>query len=108
MARHCRPLAAPNYVVGLNTTTSLAFWKFHVDWTTPRIPHSLARRALPSPPMRRPAAGGTCIPQSGTTNQLDSLADGQCIVWPIATSAATNRSSSTMRSQWQLGWHALV
>src|SRR5262249_42854774 len=29
------PAGEPNLVVGLNTTSSLAYWKFHVDWTTP-------------------------------------------------------------------------
>ena len=29
------PAGAPNYVVGLGTTSSLVSWKFHVDWTTP-------------------------------------------------------------------------
>jgi len=30
------PAGAPNYVLGLGaTSSSLAFWKFHVDWNTP-------------------------------------------------------------------------
>src|SRR2546430_5284581 len=30
------PAGSPNYVLGLGATSStLAFWKFHVDWTTP-------------------------------------------------------------------------
>ena len=31
------PAGSPNYVVSLGTgTNDLAYWKFHVDWTTPR------------------------------------------------------------------------
>jgi hypothetical protein len=69
------PSGSPNYVVGLDTTTTLAFWKFHVDWantanTTFTGPTSLAVASY-----AQACGGGTCIPQSGTTQQLDSLAD---------------------------------
>jgi len=50
------PAGSPNYVVALNTTTSLAFWKFHVDGRRPRTPPSPARRASPWRPTPRPAA----------------------------------------------------
>ena len=37
MAATRAPSGSPNYVVGLGATASntLAYWKFHVDWTTP-------------------------------------------------------------------------
>ncbi|MDT5025765.1 MAG: hypothetical protein QOE61_2191, partial [Micromonosporaceae bacterium] len=66
-----------NTVVALGTTsTTLAYWKFHVDWTTP------ANTTFTGPSTLTVAAyttacgtSGTCIPQSGTTQQLDSLSD---------------------------------
>src|SRR3954471_24963362 len=70
------PAGAPNAVVGLGTTsTTLATWKFHVDWTTP------ANTTFTGPVTMMVAAyteacgtSGTCIPQSGG-GSLDSLSD---------------------------------
>jgi hypothetical protein len=69
------PLGAPNYLLSFGTN-SLQLWKFHVDWTTP------ANSTLGSPTIVPVAAfsaacsgGGACIPQSGTSTKLDSLAD---------------------------------
>jgi len=69
------PAGSPNYVMSF-ATNSLQLWKFHVDWTTP------ANTTLTGPTNVPVAAfspacngGGTCIPQAGTTQQLDSLAD---------------------------------
>jgi hypothetical protein len=69
------PSGSPNYVLGLDTSTSLAFWKFHVDWantsnTTFTGPSSIAVASY-----AEACGGATCIPQSGTSQQLDSLAD---------------------------------
>jgi hypothetical protein len=69
------PAGSPNYVVALNTTTSLAFWKFHVNWTTPSSSTFTGPTSLAVASYAQACGGGTCIPQSGTTNQLDSLAD---------------------------------
>ena len=69
------PAGAPNYVVSLDTTTSLAFWKFHVDWTTPGNSTFTGPSSIAVASYAQACGGGTCIPQSGTTNQLDSLAD---------------------------------
>ena len=72
------PSGSPNYVVGLGATASntIAYWKFHVDWTTSANstftgPTELAVGTYDE----ACSGGGTCIPQSGTTQQLDSLAD---------------------------------
>ncbi len=68
------PVGAPNYLINFGTN-SLNLWKFHVDWTTPANttltgPTNIAVAAF------SPACGGaTCITQSGTNNNLDSLAD---------------------------------
>src|SRR5207302_11310707 len=66
------------YVLALGATDGfLAFWKFHVDWTT------LANTTLTGPTMLTTApytlpcgdTGGTCVPQAGTSQQLDTLGD---------------------------------
>jgi hypothetical protein len=68
------PAGAPNYMVNFGSN-SLNVWKFHVDWsntanTTLTGPTSLAVAAF------APACGGgTCIPQAGVSQKLDSLAD---------------------------------
>jgi hypothetical protein len=71
------PAGEASTVVALGTTsTTLAFWKFHVDFATPANstftgPNTLTVASYTA------ACGtsGTCIPQSGTTQQLDSLSD---------------------------------
>src|SRR5256712_4119558 len=69
------PTGSPNYLIALGTTSSLATWKYHVDWATPSnstfsLPTSLAVASY-----SEACGGGTCIPQSGTTQRLNSLAD---------------------------------
>ena len=70
------PAGAPNYVVGLGTTTTtLAYWKFHVDWTTPASSTFTGPTTLTVPSYTEACgASGTCIPQSGG-GSLDSLSD---------------------------------
>ena len=69
------PAGSPNFLLSF-ATNSLQLWKFHVDWTTPAN-STLTGPATISVASFSPACGGggTCIPQSGTTQQLDSLAD---------------------------------
>ncbi len=69
------PAGSPNYYVNFGNN-SLNLWKFHVDFVTP------ANSTLTGPTNIPVAAfsaacggGGTCIPQSGTSQLLDSLAD---------------------------------
>ncbi len=69
------PAGSPNYLLALNTTTSLGLWKFHVDWTTPSNSTFTGPTSIPVASYAEACGGGTCIPQSGTTTQLDSLAD---------------------------------
>jgi hypothetical protein len=69
------PSGSPNYVVALDTTTTLAFWKFHVDWTTPSNSTFSGPASIAVASYAQACNGGTCVPQSGTTQQLDSLAD---------------------------------
>jgi hypothetical protein len=70
------PTGSPNYVVALGaSSTQLAYWKFHTDWTTPSNTTLTGPTALTVASYAQACGGGTCIPQAGTTQQLDSLAD---------------------------------
>ncbi|HET8908075.1 MAG TPA: hypothetical protein VFN11_14035 [Ktedonobacterales bacterium] len=69
------PAGTPNLMMNFGSN-SLNLWKFHVDWATP------ANTTLTGPiniPVANFSAacngGGSCIPQPGTSNKLDSLAD---------------------------------
>ena len=68
------PAGSPNYLVNLGSS-SLNVWKFKVDWTTPANTTLSAANNVPVTAFAAACGGGTCIPQSGTSNQLDSLAD---------------------------------
>ena len=70
------PAGSPNYIVGLGAApNSLAFWKFHVDWTTPASSSFTGPMTLATAAYSEACGGGRCIPQSGTTQRLDSLGD---------------------------------
>ena len=70
------PAGSPNYIVALGATTaSLATWEFHVDWTTPANSTFTGPVSITVPAYAEACGGDTCIPQSGTANQLDTLAD---------------------------------
>jgi hypothetical protein len=70
------PTGAPNTIVSLGTGTSdLATWKFHVDWTTPSNATLVGPTSLTVASYAAACNSGTCIPQAGTSQQLDSLAD---------------------------------
>ncbi len=68
------PAGSPNYMLYFGTN-NLNLFKFHVDFTTP------ANSTFTGPTVINVAAfsplcgGGTCVPQPGTSQQLDSLAD---------------------------------
>ena len=69
------PAGAPNLFVNFGSN-SLNVWKFHVDWansnnTTLSGPTSIAV----DPFTTACNGGGTCIPQPGTSQKLDSLGD---------------------------------
>ncbi len=69
------PAGSPNFFLNFGTN-ALNLWKFHVDFANPANstltgPTSIAVASF-SPAC---SGGGTCIPQSGTTQKLDSLAD---------------------------------
>ncbi len=70
------PAGAPNYLVALNTSTTLGVWKFHVDFTTPANSTFVGPTNVTIASFTEACAStGTCIPQAGTTQKLDSLGD---------------------------------
>jgi hypothetical protein len=68
------PAGSPNFLLSI-TSTALQFWRFSVNWTagtgTLTGPTNIAGVAAFS----RTCGGGACIPQPGTSQVLDSLAD---------------------------------
>src|SRR4051812_528241 len=70
------PAGAPNPLVALGaTSTTLALWKFHSDFTTPANTTFTGPTTLTVPSYSEACApSGTCVPQSGG-GKLDSLSD---------------------------------
>jgi hypothetical protein len=68
------PAGTPNLMVNFGTN-SLRLWKFKVNWTTPASTTLTGPTTISVAAFSTACGGGTCIPQSGTTNTLDSLAD---------------------------------
>jgi len=71
---------APNYHYNFSTSSALNYWKFHVDWAIPANTTFGTGANAPDGSVAVTAftqacGGGTCIPQPGTTQLLDSLAD---------------------------------
>src|SRR5438309_5216663 len=66
---------SPDYFDHLGTTTSLYLWKFHVDFANRANSTVTGPSAIPVAGFTELCNGGTCVPQSGTTQKLDSLAD---------------------------------
>src|SRR5260221_5595100 len=68
------PAGSPNYLLYFGTN-NLNLFKFHVDFTTPSNSTFTGPTVIPVAAFSPLCGGGTCVPQSGTTQQLDSLAD---------------------------------
>ena len=69
------PAGAPNYIMNFGTN-SLNLWRFHVDWANPANSSFTGPVSVQGVAAFSPACnGGTCIPQPGTSQQLDSLGD---------------------------------
>jgi hypothetical protein len=56
-------------------TNQLQIWQFHVDWANTANSTFSGPTLVSVAPFSEACGGGTCIPQAGTTNQLDSLGD---------------------------------
>ena len=75
------PSGSPAYAMSDSDSATapfnyLLFWKVHINWANPASSFlspashiSTARYSLPC------GSGGVCVPQAGTSNQLDALAD---------------------------------
>ena len=67
------PAGSPNFFLNLGSG-SLNMWKFHVDFTTPSNSTFLGT-TIPVAAFTEACNGGSCIPQLGTMQKLDSLGD---------------------------------
>jgi hypothetical protein len=68
------PAGSPDYMVYFGTN-NLNLFKFHVDFVTPANSTFTGPTVISVAAFSPVCGGGTCIPQPGTTNTLDSLAD---------------------------------
>jgi hypothetical protein len=69
------PAGSPNFFMNFGVN-SLNLWKFHVDFTTPANTTLTGPTNIPVASFNAACSGGgACIPQPGTSNKLDSLAD---------------------------------
>jgi hypothetical protein len=68
------PSGSPNYIVNFGSNV-LNIWKFHVDFSNPANSTFTGPTSISVASFTEACGGGTCVPQPGTHNQLDSLAD---------------------------------
>ncbi|NUS39697.1 MAG: hypothetical protein HOQ02_11830 [Lysobacter sp.] len=68
------PAGSPNYLVNFGAST-LNLWKFHVDWVNTANTTLTGPTSIPVATFATACGGGTCVPQLGTSQKLDSLAD---------------------------------
>ena len=68
------PAGSPNYMLNFGTN-SLNLWSFHVDWANPANTSLTGPTNLPVAAFSAACGGGSCIPQPGTRQALDSLGD---------------------------------
>lgn len=68
------PAGSPNYYVSY-TNNALQMWSFHADFITPKNATFTGPVTIPVAAFTPACGGGTCVPQKGTTQQLDTLAD---------------------------------
>lgn len=69
------PAGTPNFFVELATSTTLKFFKFHVNFSGGSTFSGPTTLNVSSYTEACASAGGTCIPQTGTSTKLDSLGD---------------------------------
>jgi hypothetical protein len=69
------PSGSPNYFLAIDTN-SLDLWQFHVDFAVPANSTFSGPTSIPVDAYSQACGNsGTCIPQAGTSQQLDSLGD---------------------------------
>jgi hypothetical protein len=70
------PSGEANTVVALGSSnTTLAAWRFHVDWATPANSTLTGPADLSVATYSEACDGGQCVPQADVADTLDSLAD---------------------------------
>jgi hypothetical protein len=69
------PAGEPNFFVDLFPSSSLHLYRFHADFAHPAKSKFTGPVTIPVKAYTMACGGGTCIPQPGTTQQLDSLGD---------------------------------
>jgi hypothetical protein len=69
------PAGEPSFFVDLFSSTSLHLYRFHVDFANPTKSKFTGPITIPVKAYTMACGGGTCIPQPGTTQQIDSLGD---------------------------------
>lgn len=80
--RTAPPAGAANPMLSLGgDSRSLDLWRFHVDWANPALSTFGLGAAhtpnlnIPVSPFSDACGGGTCVPQQGVAQQLDSLGE---------------------------------
>ena len=68
------PAGAPNYFLAFGYNV-LQLWKFHVDWANSANSTFTGPTNIAVAPFSMACNGGTCIPQLGSRQKLDSLGD---------------------------------
>jgi len=68
------PAGSPNFYLAFGSN-SLDLWKFHADFAAPANSTFTGPTTIPVAAFSPACGGGACIPQSGTSQPLDSLAD---------------------------------
>ena len=68
------PSGSPDFYVNFGSN-SLNLWKFHVNFVTPTSSTFTGPTNIPVAAFSEACGGGACIPQSGTSEKLDSLGD---------------------------------
>ncbi len=70
------PVGSPNYYAAFDIDwASLDVWQFHIDFQSSGNSTFTGPVNVPVAPFAEACQGGTCIPQPGTTQTLDSLGD---------------------------------
>jgi hypothetical protein len=75
------PSGEPAFYLDLGSN-SLNLFRFHVDFTNSANTTFTGPINIPVAPFNDACGGGTCVPQAGTSQQLDSL--GERLMWRLA------------------------
>ncbi len=108
------PAGSPNFLLNFGSN-ALNLWKFHVDWANAANTTFTGPTSIPVAAFSAACnGGGNCIPQPGTSQKLDSLADRlmyrlayrnfgdheSLVVNHSVTVAGSNRRNSSTGVRW--------